>query len=134
MIEKLEEVDMSLLKGESHFYWMDQLKAIKAHTNKIVGLSDVEEQRKQFEFLSQSLIKTIKAFGIPKDSFYVQHCPMAFGKKGADWISDVMEIRNPYFGYQMLKCGSIEDTITKDYKNPVNNSNNMKMGGSHNHS
>ena len=119
LLTSLDEVDMSLLKGKAHMYWMDQFTAIQAHGKKIAALTDVEEQRKQFDFLSEALIQAIKAFGIPKDTFYIQHCPMAIGKEGADWISDQTAIRNPYFGDQMLKCGAVTDTISREYKNPM---------------
>ena len=118
VLAALSGVDMTLVKGDAHLVWMEQLNAIKAHSSKIAELSDIEEQRKQFDFLSQALIKSIKIFGIPGDTLYVQHCPMAFDNAGADWISDVQEIYNPYFGDKMLKCGLVQDTITKDFKNP----------------
>jgi Cu(I)/Ag(I) efflux system membrane fusion protein len=118
MLDKLSLVDMSLVKGDAHMYWMEQQEALQAHGQQITELENVEEQRKQFEFLSQALINTIKVFGIPDDALYVQHCPMAFDNAGADWISDVEEIRNPYFGDKMLKCGLVQETITKDFKNP----------------
>jgi hypothetical protein len=38
---------------------------------------------------------------------YVQFCPMAFGGAGGAWLSDKKEILNPYFGDQMLHCGSV---------------------------
>jgi Cu(I)/Ag(I) efflux system membrane fusion protein len=43
---------------------------------------------------------------------------MAFDFDGAEWLSDSDQIRNPYFGDKMLTCGSVEDTITKDFKIP----------------
>lgn len=110
-LQAIEKVDMNLVQGEAHLYWMDQLNALKAHGKKIAELDDVEVQRKQFDFLSQALIKTIKVFGIEQDTFYVQHCPMAFNDTGAEWISDVEEIRNPYFGDVMLKCGWVEEVL-----------------------
>jgi len=42
---------------------------------------------------------------------YLQFCPMANGGKGASWLSKDEEIRNPYFGSRMLKCGRIKETI-----------------------
>jgi len=42
---------------------------------------------------------------------YYQYCPMAFDNKGAYWISNETEIRNPYFGEKMLKCGENKDTL-----------------------
>ncbi len=112
----LSKVNISLLKEESHIYWMEDLKALQAHSKKIPELEDVEEQRKQFEFISQSLIKSIKVFGIPEDIYFIQHCPMVNNNTGAVWISREKIIANPYFGDKMLRCGTIQDTITKDYK------------------
>jgi Cu(I)/Ag(I) efflux system membrane fusion protein len=96
---------------------MEQLNALQAHSEKISQLSEIEAQREQFDFLSQALIKVIKVFGIPAGTFYVQHCPMAFNNEGADWISKDEQIRNPYFGDQMLTCGITQETITKDFRN-----------------
>ncbi len=108
----LSEVDMNLLEGEAHLFWMEQLNFLQTHGEKVKELNEIEAQRKQFDFLSQTLIQTIKVFGVSEQTFYIQHCPMAFNDTGADWISDVEEIRNPYFGDVMLKCGVVEEIIT----------------------
>ena len=131
--EALPNIDMSLVEGDAHMYWMEQLDGLKAHSEKITELSDIEAQRKQFDFLSQALIKSIKVFGIPEDTYYVQHCPMAFDNEGADWISSVAEIRNPYFGDMMLTCGIVKDTITKDFKNPPMKQSSNSAPRVHNH-
>jgi Cu(I)/Ag(I) efflux system membrane fusion protein len=117
VIEALLEVDMSMVKGDAHLYWMEQFESLKAHTEKITELTDVEEQRKQFDFLSQALIKSIKAFGVSEDTLYVQHCPMVNNNKGADWISKEKEVQNPYFGDKMMTCGVVKAIIDKDFKN-----------------
>lgn len=44
-------------------------------------------------------------------TIYKQFCPMAFDNKGASWLSDSQEIRNPYFGDMMLTCGKVEDML-----------------------
>jgi len=115
----LSKVDMSLLKGDAHLYWMEKLTALQAHSKKITELTDVEAQRKQFNFFSQALINAIKVFGVGEDTLYVQHCPMADNNEGADWISDEKAIRNPYFGDKMMTCGLVTATIDKDFKNPA---------------
>ena len=111
---------MAMLKGEAHRFWMDQHEAITAHSEKISGTDDLEAQRKQFDYLSQAVIKTAKSFGIGKETLYVQHCPMANDNKGADWLSDEEEIRNPYFGDEMLTCGVVKTTIDAAFRNPGN--------------
>lgn len=67
---------------------------------------DVEAQRALFsEFIGQS--ETFFTEALQEGTLYKQYCPMAFGNKGGYWFSDVDEIRNPYFGDKMLKCGKV---------------------------
>jgi Cu(I)/Ag(I) efflux system membrane fusion protein len=112
LVTALGRVKKDLLEGDPLNYWNNQHNALLAHSRKIVALTDIEAQRKEFEFVSEALIHAVKVFGISKDTLYVQHCPMAFDDNGADWLSDAEEIRNPYFGDVMLKCGLVEETIT----------------------
>ena len=118
MLLSLAKIDMSLVKDNTHNYWMEQQGAIKAHSGKITTSDDIEEQRKQFDFLSQALVKATKVFGIGEATLYIQHCPMANDNEGADWLSDTEEIRNPYFGDKMLTCGLVKTTIDAAFKNP----------------
>jgi len=108
VIENASKIDMTLLKDEAHLFWMEQLKAILDHTEKIESNEDIEEQRNQFDFLSQAIINSVKAFGTNDKSYYVQYCPMAKGNQGADWLSTEEQIRNPYFGDKMMKCGTVK--------------------------
>lgn len=108
----LKNVDMMLLTGEAHDYWMQQLKALSAHAENMTGSEDIESQRRQFEFLSQAMIHTVKAFGATGKALYVQHCPMAANNEGADWISDEEAIRNPYYGDKMMTCGTVLEQLT----------------------
>jgi hypothetical protein len=36
---------------------------------------------------------------------------MAFDNKGADWLSDVSEVVNPYFGESMPGCGEVKEIL-----------------------
>lgn len=76
----------------------------------IATSDDINAQRAAFETLSVSLYDQLKVAG-SSTLLYKQHCPMAFDNKGAYWLSDKEEIRNPYFGDMMLKCGSVTETI-----------------------
>lgn len=104
---QLDKVDMSLLKGEAHPFWMQQLDALQSHSIQIASEVKMEEKREQFSFLSLAMIEAVQALGVSGDTLYVQHCPMALDWEGADWLSDREVIRNPYFGDQMLKCGNV---------------------------
>lgn len=108
--DKLSKVDMGLLGDKAHKAWMDLLKPIQASLEKIGSQTDVEEQRKHFEPLSDNLIEAVEYFGLRDMTLYRQYCPMAFRDKGAYWLSAEKEVRNPYFGEKMLTCGEVKET------------------------
>jgi hypothetical protein len=84
---------------------------IAAQASKITNASDIEVQRAAYEVLSNNMIELVKKSGLSSGELYVDYCPMAFDDKGAAWLSNNKEIRNPYFGDKMLKCGEIKETI-----------------------
>lgn len=110
----LEKVDMKLLKGDAHMFWMEQYNIMSTHSKKLVALDDVEKQRIQFGFVSDALITSLNAFGTKGETLYIQHCPMAFDNEGGDWISKEEGIRNPYYGDKMMKCGLVKKTFNSN--------------------
>ncbi len=133
LVASLGKVDMALLDGDAHLYWMEQLSAMEAHTTQIQASKEIEQQRTQFSFLSQALIKSLKVFGVPESTYYVQHCPMANDNEGADWLSREEQVQNPYFGDKMLTCGTVQETITKNFKNPAIEATSTPRMTGHNH-
>ena len=109
--KSLQAVDMDLLRGDAHMEWMDQLKTLNSAIESIISLNDIEKQREAFSRFNLTFYKSLKTFGLDGKTAYYQYCPMAFGDKGAYWLSDIREIRNPYFGDQMLSCGETRETI-----------------------
>jgi len=107
----LQGVEMELLKGDAHLKWMSQLDTLRSATDKISGSSDIEEKRSAFADFNIAFHSTLKTFGIEHGTVYYQYCPMAFGEKGAYWLSSVREIRNPYFGEAMMSCGETRETM-----------------------
>lgn len=81
----------------------DQLQAI-------VSGNTIVAQRTSFSMLSQHIYELIKIFG-PGRMMYRDYCPMAFDNKGAIWLSETREIKNPYFGSNMLNCGTVQEII-----------------------
>lgn len=106
LLSSLEAVDMSLLKGDAHLYWMSELTIIKDRATYIKDASIIGEQRKAFHELSEAMIKSAEAFGV-ESTYYVLYCPMANESKGANWLSNSDKILNPYFGSAMLNCGEV---------------------------
>ena len=116
LTRQFKKVEMKLLKGDAHQYWMEQFDILKAHSKKIIELEDVEAQRQQFGFLSSAVLHVVEAFGTDGQVLYAQHCPMAFDNEGADWLASEEQIKNPYFGDKMMKCGLVKKTFTNEKK------------------
>jgi hypothetical protein len=72
--------------------------------------ADIAAQRTHFYTLSQGVYELAKAFGGGR-TLYHDHCPMARDNQGALWISELKDVKNPYFGADMLTCGTVEEVI-----------------------
>ena len=75
-------------------------------------MDDIETQRELFSQLTEKVEPLFKE-SISEGTIYKQFCPMAFEGNGGYWISNVDEIRNPYYGDRMLKCGKVVEEIKK---------------------
>ncbi len=104
MQKKLAGVDMNLLKGNAHKVWMQLEKIIKESSGKLAGAKDIEAARVQLEVMTEPTAIAIKLFGSRETAVYRFHCPMAFNNKGAYWLQNNEDTRNPYFGASMLIC------------------------------
>lgn len=109
--ESLGKVDMRAFSGDAHAIWMDHLASLEKATEDVGSYQSIEALRIAFIGISNAMIALAHSFGSPDETIYLQHCPMADNDKGADWLSLQKEIRNPYFGDMMLKCGETKDTI-----------------------
>src|SRR5690554_766515 len=72
---------------------------------------DINSQRELFHKLSDVMYGIIKTDNPAEATVYKQYCPMAFQNTGAFWLSAEKEIRNPYFGDKMLKCGVVQEEL-----------------------
>ncbi len=72
---------------------------------------DLATQRREYSSLSNDFISLVKKTGLSGGELYVDYCPMALNDEGAYWVSNVKEIKNPYFGDKMLTCGEVKETI-----------------------
>ena len=77
---------------------------------KLASEGDVNVQREIFSELTAAMDPVLKE-AISSGKIYKQFCPMAFEGKGDYWYASSEEIRNPYFGDKMLKCGRVDETI-----------------------
>jgi len=89
-----------------------EMEKMKNLAQEMQQKDDVEEIRSNFDDLSQEVYVLVKENSENKDQkVYKQFCPMAFNNNGAFWLSEQKEIRNPYFGDKMLKCGKVQEEL-----------------------
>lgn len=77
-----------------------------------VAAKDLTAARTAFVKVSDAMLEWMKREGNPlASSVQVAHCPMAEDGKGARWLQAGAKVKNPYFGSEMLECGSIEKEV-----------------------
>lgn len=113
LMNALENVDMKLLEGPAHDEWMTLYPTMLAKAREISATTELDAQRTHFATLSEDMIESIEVFGATRDTLYKSYCPMAESDQGANWLSLQKEIRNPYYGDDMLSCGEVKKTYHK---------------------
>ncbi len=85
-------------------------EAVQTSVRALIDATDISAQRTAFAEVNAQM-ETLFKQNLSSGTLYKQFCPMALNNEGAYWFSEVKEIRNPYFGDKMLKCGSVVETI-----------------------
>ncbi len=80
-------------------------------TGDVAKSKNITMARIHFQFLSDAIIALAQQNNPLDDKLYLQFCPMADNDKGAFWLSTEAEIKNPYYGSMMLRCGSVEGEL-----------------------
>ncbi|CAM3790176.1 DUF3347 domain-containing protein [Mucilaginibacter galii] len=78
---------------------------------KMAATNDIKSQRTLFLQVSQDVIPLVKGIKNPQSPIYVAYCPMTNEGKGGYWLSAQKEIKNPYYGDEMLECGEVKEEI-----------------------
>jgi hypothetical protein len=111
LAEGFSKLDQSILTPEQKKSFTDiadDAKEMAGH----IGMSGgkLPHQREHFDMLSKDMYDLVKLFGAAQPLF-VDHCPMYNDKKGAIWLSETKEIKNPYMGSGMSTCGKIQEEL-----------------------
>ena len=115
-----KQLHEAVLKLDNASFAADQKKVyddvkddIKEHAEHIsTNAGKIAHQREHFDMLSKDMIDLVKVVK-PSQTLYKDHCPMYNDNKGADWLSEVKEIKNPYLGKKMPDCGEVKEEIKK---------------------
>ncbi len=104
----VKQVDMKPLDDEAHAIWMRILDTMNGGLSKILKADDITDIRTGFEPISVGLTEAVAKLGVQTAGpIFEMYCPMAFDDKGATWLQKDEDLRNPYFGAAMMKCGEV---------------------------
>lgn len=104
-LAKLDANTLDAAKKKAFTDVADDTKEMAEHIGDNAG--KLEHQREHFAMLSKDINDLVKTFG-SSTKLYQDFCPMYDDGKGAIWISEIKEIKNPYFGSKMITCGSLK--------------------------
>ena len=111
MMPALAALVQAPLSEDQRHTFMDLKDDLTEHAEHIsTNATNIAHQREHFQMLSKDMLDLVKVFPHAQPLYKV-NCPMYNKGKGADWISEFKEIKNPYLGKSMLTCGSVKETL-----------------------
>jgi aldehyde:ferredoxin oxidoreductase len=110
-VTSMEEMEKASLTPEKKKIWDDISDDAKEMAKHIGDNADkLEHQRQHFDMLSKDIYDLVKEFRTGQ-TLYKDSCPMYNNSKGAIWLSETVEIKNPYLGKKMPACGAVKEEI-----------------------
>lgn len=111
MVVAFAAFDKKSLTPQQDKAYSDIYDDAKEHAEHIgANAGNIIHQREHFDMLSKDMYDLVKLLGSPQ-LLYVDHCPMYNNDKGAIWLSEVKDIKNPYMGKTMPTCGSLKEEL-----------------------
>lgn len=110
-VDALSKVDKSSMSAEQKKSFediADDAKEMAEHIGK--NADKIDHQREHFDMLSKDMYDMVKSLGAGQ-TLYQDFCPMYNDKKGATWLSETKDIKNPYMGKKMTDCGTVKEEI-----------------------
>ena len=110
-VEATGKGDFASFNADQKKLWEDISADAKEMAEHIGENPDkLEHQREHFVMLSKDMYDLVKAFG-SEQVLYKIFDSMSNDGKGAFWLSETKEIKNPYMGKAMLNSGTIQEEI-----------------------
>lgn len=111
MFAVMNKIDKSAFTADQKKIYDENEEDLKEHAEHMEqNAGKIDHQREHFSMMSEDVYALAKAFGGGKTLYY-DHCPMYNDNKGAMWLSETVEIKNPYMGGKMPKCGKVQEKI-----------------------
>ena len=85
--------------------WTKEKHQLEQILKRLGEAKDIASARSEFALLSEELLVVVQRFEVTSaGDIYELHCPMAFDGRGATWLQNNDQTRNPYYGASMLTC------------------------------
>ena len=111
ILEALPKINKNGFSAEQKKEYAELESSIKEHAQHIAdNAGNIDHQREHLDLMSADFYDLLKDFGTPKPVYKV-FCPMYNDNKGAFWLSDSREVKNPYYGKKMASCGEVQEEI-----------------------
>ncbi|MGJ1447006.1 DUF3347 domain-containing protein [Sphingobacterium spiritivorum] len=114
LVKTLHSMDTTSFNAEQLKAYKDISASIEENGVHIAAnLGNIHHQREHLVMLGEDFYDLAKSFDLGKPVYKIT-CPKFNNGKGAFWLSETKEIKNPYYGAKMAGCGSVTETIAKN--------------------
>jgi hypothetical protein len=110
LADKTAELHPAALSTTQQEVFERHASQVRQSSARIASVSGLESQREYFNDLTEAVYGMARAFGTGNGLYYA-YCPMANDDNGGYWLSETEEIKNPYFGDEMLACGENKEQV-----------------------
>ncbi|MGB6150566.1 MAG: DUF3347 domain-containing protein [Pricia sp.] len=107
LVAVINDYQTKIYSGPDKEKLQDIIKNAKKQAEQIAE-GPIEKQREYFKVLSKNMTDMVAIIGTDT-TLFEQFCPMY--DDGSAWLSMNEEVRNPYYGSTMLKCGKVQRVI-----------------------
>ena len=111
ILASFPKIDKNGFSDEQKKEFAELEASIREHAEHIAdNAGNIDHQREHLDIMSTDFYDLLTDFGTPKPVYKV-FCPMYNDNKGTFWLSDSREVKNPYYGKEMLSCGEVQEEI-----------------------
>lgn len=111
ILASFPKIDKNGFSDEQKKEFAELEASIREHAEHIAdNAGKIDHQREHLDIMSVDFYDLLKDFGTPKP-VYKLFCPMFNDNEGTFWLSDSREVKNPYYGKEMLSCGEVQEEI-----------------------
>jgi hypothetical protein len=112
LMTAFNNIDQSSMAAEEMSEVKDIIEDARENAEHISeNQGNIDHQREHFEMLSTDIKDLIAIAGADR-TLYQIFCPMYNNNEGGMWLSATDEIKNPYYGSEMMNCGEVKSILS----------------------